>query len=90
MTKENVMTIVIIVLASYIISSSILRIYHLFKEIESAKRATLMIFQRKNDYGETEFAMRLECADEFFESLEPGHQITQIQVIVEPQNKHRL
>lgn len=90
MTKENIMTIVIIMLASYIISSSILRIYHLFKEIKSAERATLRVFKRKNDCGETEFAVRLECADDFFESLKPGCQITQIQVLVEPQNKHRL
>lgn len=90
MTKENVMMRVIIMLVSYIISSLVLDIYHLFKEIKSAKRATLRVFQRKNDYGETEFAVRLECADDFFKKLKPGCQITQIKVFVEPQNKHRL
>ena len=90
MTREDIMSIVIIMLATYITISSILRIYHIVKEIKIAERATLRFFQIKNDDCETEFKVRLECSNEFFETLEPGCQITQIKVIVEPQNKHRL
>lgn len=90
MTREDLMTIAIVAMALYIIASTVIRTIKLLREIRAAQRATLHVFSKTNDYGETEFFVKLECQDDFFNSLVSGNHITPIQVKFEPQNKHLL
>lgn len=90
MTKEKLMIIAIVAMAICIVFLSIHRIRRAFKEIMVAKRATLYVFQKTNEECDTEFFIKLDCENSFFNNLKPGNNITQIQVVFKPQNKHRL